>query len=168
MMRRVLPALLVAPLLGLTGCGSSSLTASQLQDEVKATLERTGSDGPAAVALHCDGGLVAEVGAERECTALAGNERVGLRVKATQADPLQLSVAPFLTSEELAEQIVHILTQEGHPVAHGSCAGPLAGRPHARATCQLWTEDRSRTHEVEATVAAVDGLMIDFKFEETE
>lgn len=168
MIRRVLPALVVVPLLGIAGCGPSSLTASQLQDEVEATLERADSEGPAAVALHCDGGLEAKVGAERDCTALAGNERVGLRVKATQTDPLKLSVAPFLTAEKLAEQMVHILTQEGHSVAHGSCEGPLPGRPHAQVTCQLWTEDHSRTHEVEATVAAVDGLMIDFTFEEAE
>lgn len=168
MVRVLLPAMVVALLLGLTGCGTSSLTTSQLQDKVKATLERADSDAPAAVELHCDGGLRAEVGAERECMALAGEERVGLRVKATQADPLQLSVAPFLTAEELAERIVDILVEEGHHVASGSCAGPLTGQPGARVTCQLWTDDHTPAHEVEARVAAVNGLMIDFKFEEIE
>lgn len=166
-MFRLLALALVA-LLGLTGCSTDGLSTSELQDEVQAVLERADSDGPAAVQLHCDGGLAAEVGAERDCTALAGEERVGLRVKATSADPLRLAVAPFLRAESLAKKIVAILSAEGHPVTGAECEGSLTGKPGKTTTCHLWTEDHSHTYDVEVTVTAVDGLMIEFKFEEIE
>lgn len=168
MIGRFLLPVLVVVLFGLTGCTTSGLSASQLQDEVKATLERADADGPAAVELHCDGGLAAEVGAERDCTALAGEERVGLRVKARDVDPMQLTVSPFLTAEVLAEQIVDVLAQSGRSVDEGTCASALNGHPGAHADCEVWTDGHGHAHDVEATVTAVDGLMIDFTFEEVE
>ena len=161
MRHRVLLTVAVAVLL--SGCaGEADLTRTELERQVSS---RISSDDPdqQKVRLHCEGGLSREVDAHRDCRVHLGEERVGVRVRTTSSDPLELTMVPFLSRDALAEEIVGLLRAEGHAAQECHCAEALMGRAGAEAACQVRMDGREQPLEVR--VVEVDGLLIDFAFE---
>lgn len=160
-MRRVLLTLLVAALL--VGCGDERLSTTELQDDVAAKLAR---DDPSTgkLAVLCDGGMLARVGARQDCRVQHDGQEVGLRVRAVATDPLRLTAVPFLAPDTLAAEIARILKAEGRKVESVRCPDELVGRPQAHVSCTA--RIKGHDHDIDAKVTGVDGLLIDFTFEE--
>lgn len=82
--RRSTPLACVALLVGLTACGGSSVSTTDLETEISDQLEAQVGRAPDSV--DCPDSLPAEVGAEIRCTLTADGETYGLTVTATNVD----------------------------------------------------------------------------------
>jgi predicted secreted protein len=82
---RALGAAALALTLGLaSGCGASSVNASDLEEQVSSELENQVGQAPDSV--DCPDDLDAEVGAEVRCTLNDGDQSYGVSVNVTEVD----------------------------------------------------------------------------------
>ena len=75
--------------LGLSGCGSSSVTSSDVETQISSELEKQVGQAPDSV--DCPNDLDAEVGAEERCTLTVDGNDYGVSVKVTKVDGSDVS-----------------------------------------------------------------------------
>ncbi|MBS4102811.1 DUF4333 domain-containing protein [Tsukamurella paurometabola] len=114
-------------------------------------------------ALHCDGGLKAEVGAGQSCVLHRGGEDFAVQLRVTDVDgdrvnwDSTVAGAPRsgqrVAVRELERRTREVLARERH-VDAVTCDGALAGIVGARQSCAMTA--RGHRHDVTVTVTTVD------------
>ncbi|CAM3972564.1 DUF4333 domain-containing protein [Tsukamurella ocularis] len=114
-------------------------------------------------ALHCDGGLRAEVGAAQSCVLHRGGEDFAVQLKVTDVvgdrvkwDSVVAGVprsGPRVAVAELEQRTREVLARARH-VDAVTCSGALPGTVGARQTCAMTAS--GHRHDVTVTVTTVD------------
>jgi hypothetical protein len=114
-------------------------------------------------ALHCAGGLKAQVGAAQSCTLTRGGENFAVALKVTGVDGERVNwnsvvsgtpeTGQRVSVAELEQRTRDVLAQQ-HPVDRVTCDGALAGVVGARQSCVMIAH--GVRHPVTVTATAVD------------
>ncbi|MFC5177558.1 DUF4333 domain-containing protein [Nocardioides taihuensis] len=142
----------------------AAVSQSELEQEV-AGRYTPGASGE-GVTASCDGDLESEVDATQDCAVQVGADvaRVHVVVDRVDGTDVRFTSTPYLSAADVAEAIRKSLGS-GFQVDTIECAGELQGVEGSRTTCTYTPPASGR--EVEAEVTEVDGLMINFDFQET-
>ncbi|NMD54991.1 MULTISPECIES: DUF4333 domain-containing protein [Tsukamurella] len=118
-------------------------------------------------ALHCDGGLKAQVGAAQSCVLTRGGERFAVALKVTDVDgdrvnwDSTIDGAPLsgrrVAVSELEQRTREVLSRQ-RPVDAVTCAGALPGTVGARQSCAMTAS--GHRHDVTVTVTTVDSARV--------
>ena len=136
---------------------------AQLDDSLKATLEKAGS--ATIDSVSCESGLAGTLGATAYCNVTSGSSTTRQLVEVDEVNGLAMNytVVPHLAKAVVEDSLLDQLQrQRGQRPEAATCAGDLQGVPNATEDCDVFADGHPQTFTL--TVTAVEGAHVDFHF----